>query len=355
MNRTIAILLLAAAASLPAAPAQAQSEKIVFGLVTRPSLTYGPHYMSLGAGYFKEEGLEVEIVPFDGTATLMPQLSTKRVMVGWATPDVLILSNQPGKDPLPLRFFYNGSRVSPWEMVVPEASPIKSLADLKGRKIGVGSLNFGNIPVTRAMLKELGMESGRDYQLQPVGAGSTAFLAFTKGDIDALNLFDAAHATLELTGAKIRRVPIPSKYTNVTAHGLVTHEDHFKSHPKVLASFGRAFAKGMVACDAAPKACVENFWRIHPNLKPSEGTEEKKLSDSIAVLRYGMRKYLVFEDDRRWGNYNDRGLRNAVDALHAGGQITNDKLDVQKFYSNGLIDEINRFDPKAVAAAAQQR
>ena len=328
--------------------------EVVFGLVTQPSLTYAPHYMAKGAGYFKEEGLEVEIISFDGTGTLVPQLSTKRVMVGWATPDVVILSNQPGKDRLPLRFFYNGSRIAPWEMVVPEASAVRKLADLKGKRIGVGSLNFGNIPVTKAMFKELGMESGRDYDLQPVGAGGAAFTTFNNGQIDALNLFDAAHATLELTGAKIRRVPIPEKFTKVTAHGLVTHEDNLKSNPKLLTGFGRAFAKGMVACDAAPKQCVENFWRMFPNLKPTAGSEEKKLADAVSVMRYGLRKYQAFEADRRWGNYDDKGLRNAVGALYDGGQIPGNSLDVQTLYTNALIDEINRFDAQAVAAAARK-
>ena len=344
---------LAAVMAFGCAAATAQ-EKAVLGLVTQPNLTYAPHYFAKGAGFFKEEGLDVDLVPFDGTASLVPQLSTKRVLVGWATPDVVILSHQPGKDPLPLRFFYNGSRVAPWEMVVPEASAIKSLADLKGKRIGVGTLNFGNIPATRAMLKELGMEQGRDYQLQPVGAGAAAFVAFNSGQIDALNLFDAAHANLELTGAKIRRIPMPPQFVKATAHGLLTHEDNLKSNPKLLAAFGRAFAKGMVACDAAPRQCAENFWRMFPNLKHSEGTEEKKLADGDAVLRYGMRKYLAFDTDKRWGNYDDQGLRNAVNGLHAGGQIADAKLDVQKLYTNALVDDINRFDAQAVAAAARK-
>lgn len=352
MKQTLVAALAAAMAGL-CVQAAAQ-EKAVLGLVTQPNLTYAPHYMAKGAGYFKEEGLDVDLVPFDGTATLVPQLSTKRVLVGWATPDVVILSHQPGKDALPLRFFYNGSRVAPWEMVVPEASAIKSLADLKGKRIGVGSLNFGNIPVTKAMLKELGMEMSRDYQLQPVGAGAAAFVAFNGGQIDALNLFDAAHANLELTGAKIRRVPIPAKYTRVTAHGLVTHEDNIKSNPKLLAAFGRAFAKGMVACDAAPKQCVENFWRMFPNLKQATGDEDKKIADGIVVMRYGMRKYLAFDADKRWGNYDDQGLRNAVNALFDGGQIPSNTLDVTRLYTNAFIDDINRFDAQALAAAARK-
>ncbi len=359
---TVRALLAAASMSLaivgavlgPIEPARAQGEKIVLGLVTQPNLTYGPHYMALGGGYFKQEGLDVEIVPFDGSATLVPQLAAKRVLVGWAAPDVVIVSHQPGRDALPLRFFYNGSRVSPWEFVVPEASPIKTLSDLRGKNIGVGSLNFGNIPITKALLKELGMDAGRDYQLVPVGAGAAAFIAFNNGKIDALNLFDAAHANLELTGAKIRRLKMPESYSNVTAHGLVTHEDNIRTQGRTLAAFGRAFAKATVACEAAPRACVENFWRFFPNLKPAEGADEKKLADAVAVLRYGMRKYLVFDGPRRYGAYSDAGLRNAVNALYAGGQIPDNTLDVRQLYTNQFIDEINRFDAAAVAEAARK-
>jgi len=330
---------------------QAQ-EKIVLGLVTQPNLTYAPHYMASGAGFFREEGIEVEIVPFNGSGTLVQQLSAKRVLIGWASPDILIVTHQPGKDALPLRFFYNGSRVSPWEFVVPEVSPIKTLSDLKGKKIGVGALTFGNVPVTKAILKELGMDDGKDYQLLPVGAGAAAFLAFNNGQVDALNLFDAAHAQLELSGAKIRRLQQPSKFTNVTAHGFVTHEDNIKLHAKLLGGFGRAFAKATVTCEAAPAPCVTNFWRMFPNLKPTQGSEEKKMEDAIAILRYGMRKYLAFEGKRSYGSYTESGLRNSVGALYAGGQIATDKVDVSKLYTNAFVEEFNKFDAAAVAAAA---
>ena len=71
-------------------------------------------------------------------------------------------------------------------------------------------------------------------------------------------------------------------------------------------------------------------------------------------MRYGMRKYQAFEADRRWGNYDDKGLRNAVGALYDGGQIPSNSLDVQTLYTNALIDEINRFDAQALAAAARK-
>mgnify|MGYP003352880045 CR=1 FL=1 len=46
-------------------------------------------------GYFKDEGLDVDIVAFNGTGTLLPQMTAKRVQVGYPNPDVLIVSRQP--------------------------------------------------------------------------------------------------------------------------------------------------------------------------------------------------------------------------------------------------------------------
>ena len=352
-RRSIAALIAVATALIMGTPAASAAEKMILGLVTKPNLTYAPHYLAKGAGFFKEEGLDVDMVSFDGSGTLVQQLAAKRVLVGWASPDILIVTHQPGKDALPLRFFYNGSRVSPWEFVVPEDSPVKTLSDLRGKKIGVGSLTFGNVPVTKAVLKEQGLEFGKDYELLPVGAGAAAFLAFKRGQIDALNLFDAAHANLEITGAKIRRLVQPSKFTEVTAHGFVTHEGNIKTHGKQLAGFARAFAKATVACEAAPRQCVENFWRMFPELKPSEGSEAKIFEDGISVLRYGMKKYLAFDGERRYGIYSDEGLQNAVNALYAGGQLATNEVDVKKLYTNAIVDEANRFDAAAVASAAK--
>jgi NitT/TauT family transport system substrate-binding protein len=274
-------------------------------------------------------------------------------MIGWVSPDVLILTKQPGRDHLPLKFFYNGSRTPPWEFAVLDSSTIKTLADLRGKKIGVGSLSFGNVPITKAILRELGMEDGRDYQLVPVGAGSAAYLALQRGVVDCLNLFDAAHAGLEVTGVKLRRLAQPPQYANITAHGFMTHDDNLTAHPNILAGFGRAFAKATVACDAAPRQCVENFWHMFPNLKPSDGTEEKKMADAITILRYGMRKYLVFDGPKRWGSYTDQGLKNAVNALYAGGQITDNRIAIGDLYTNQFVDQFNDFDAAKVAADAK--
>lgn len=341
-------LPLAAAAALAAAPAHAQ-QKLVFGTVTVFNISLAPLFLADSAGFFKEEGLEVERVPFNGTGTLVPQMTAKRVHIGYPNPDALIVSRQPGKDPLPLRFVFNVTRESGWEFVVPTDSPIRALKDLDGKKLGIGALTFGNVPITRAMFKEL----GANVELVPVGVGAPAFLAFREKKVDGLNLFDAQHATLETQGTAIRRLEMPKKYLDLFSNGFIVHEDMLKENPKALAGFGRAFAKGIVACEANREACVRNFWKLYPAQKPA-GDEAKVMADQIKVMNSRFNKMLAFGGGaRRFGEYNAQGWRDFVEALHVGGQIQSKDIDVSTLYTNELVPEFNRFDAAAVAARAK--
>jgi len=343
-------ILAALAASLPAAPSQAQ-QKLVFGTVTTVTLSVGIIVAAKQLGFFKEEGLDVDIVEFNGTGTLLPQMTAKRVQVGYPNPDVLIISRQPGKDPLPLKYFYNATRESAWEFAVMADSPIKELKDLNGKKLGIGALTFGNVPITRAMFKELGI----NVELVPVGVGAPAFLAFREKKIDGLNLFDAQHATLEVQGTQIRRLAMPKKYKDLFSNGFIAHEDMLKDNPKALAGFGRAIAKTSVFCEANRAACVRAYWVLYPNQKPTGIDEAKAVADGVKVLSARFDKYLDFDDqkNRRWGEFPAQVWKDFATTLFEGGQLATKDVPVETCYTNALVPEMNRFDAAAIVARAK--
>lgn len=347
--------LLIALLALAASAAQAQT-KLSIGLGTAPTLIYGVHYLALTKGFFKEEGLDVEYVIFDGTGTLMPQVAQKRIFTAWPNPDVLILSRQPGRDPLPMKCIYNGVRTTAWEYAVLADSPVKTLQDLKGRKIGVISLAMGSVPITRALMGEMGMKEGADYQLVPVGQGATAFRALNDKQVDALNLFDGQHLTLEFTGTKIRRLEQPAKYVNQFSNCWVVHNDSIKDRADVIARFGRAFAKASVACQANWAECVRSFWSVFPAQKPTDGTEDDKLKRGIAILRSRTDKFFTFPagKPRNFGEYYEEDWKNFVSVLHSGGQISTRELPVGEMYTNQFVQEFNRFDAAAIARRAAE-
>ena len=333
-----------------AATSHAQT-KVVYGNVTSMTLSQGVIASAKALGFFKEEGLEVEFVEFNGTGTLLPQMTAKRVHIGYPNPDVLLISRQPGKDPLPLKYFYNATRESAWEFVVLADSPIRELRDLKGKKIGVGALSFGNIPITKAMFKELGFEA----ELLPVGVGAPAFLAFREKKVDALNLFDSQHATIEVQGTPIRRLAMPKKYKDLFSNGFVAHEDMIRDDPRTLIAFGRAIAKTSVFCEANRAACVRAFWVLYPNQKPTSGDEATNIRNAIKIMDARFNKYLDFDDQkqRRWGEFPAQGWKDFAVTLYEGGQLSTKDIHVETCYTNALVPEINRFDTAAIVARAK--
>jgi NitT/TauT family transport system substrate-binding protein len=346
---------LLAALCLWSAVAGAQ-QKIVFGLVSPLTVVNGQLLVAKHLGYLAEEGIEVETIVFNGSAVLLPQIVAKRVTVGFPNPDPLVISRQPGKDPLPLKFIYNVIRENVWEFAVLANSPVKTLAELKGKKIAVGALTFGNIPLTRAMFKEMGLEVGRDLELVPTGLGAPAFLALKDGRVDALNLFETMHTQLETQGTALRRLKMPQKYLDLFSNGIIAHEDTIRTNPKLLAAFGRALAKATLACNVNRPGCVKAAWKEDPALKPPGTNEAKILADSVALLNARYDKYLAFPKGQapRWGEYPTDAWKNMVQVMADGGQIQTTAIDVNTLFTNALVPAMNNFDPSAVLADARK-
>jgi NitT/TauT family transport system substrate-binding protein len=335
-------------------PAGAQ-EKVKFGTGSSISLTSAPLTMAIGMGFFKEEGLDVEVIPFKGgSGVLIPQIVNKNIMIGFPTLDVMIVARQPGRDYLPLKFFYNMTRTSIFEVVVLENSPIKGLLDLKGKTMGVGSLSWGSIPIAKAMFKEEGMEVGKDVELIAVGMGQGAYQALISGRVSALYLFDVPHAELESLGTKIRRLPLKEKYDNLGSNSLIAHEDTIKSQGKTLIRFGRAIAKGTIASDANTPAAVKMFWKYYPELKPTQGTEEERIDKAVKVLRARLKRMLSFPagSPRNFGEFPNKMWKDYVEILHVGGQISTTDIPLNTLYTNEFVPGFNDFDVTKVVRAA---
>ncbi len=339
-------------------PASAQKalEKVRLGQVTSTSLTFAPVFAAQELGFFAEEGIELEHLNFKGGSVLQPQIANKQVTFGFTAVETVILSRQPGKDAIPLVFFYNGARSSIWETVVLDSSPIKKLADLKGKKIGIGATANANVPLTRAMLNDIGLEQGKDYSFLPIGVGAPAFRAITNGDADAYNTFDSNIATFETTGTKLRTLEIPRKYQDLFSNGFVAHQDTLRDKPKLVAGFGRALTKGIIVCEANPKFCVTNFWKANPTLKPKTIGEEEALKAGLHILQSRMKSYTYFPEGmkREFGHYPDKVWRDYVDILFAGGELSTKEIDLTPIYSNRFVKDFNDFDVAALQKRARE-
>ena len=344
----VAILFVSVAASRLATAA----EKVIWAHPSPVSLSYATIFAAMELGFFAEEGIEVENIRLKGSGSVYPQIAQKTVFVGYPNPDILIKTTRKGQDPLPVMFVYNHARSSIWEMVVLAESGIKTLEGLKNKQIAVGGLTWGHIPLTKATLADAGLEVGKTVTLVPTGQGAPAYHALTTKQVSAINQFDTVHANLENAGVKIRRIPLPSKFSTLISNGFAVHRDTVKENPGLIARFGRAVTKGILACEVNPALCIRKFWKRFPALKPTEGTEIEKLGKSIHSMRARLLRVLNFPtgQDRRFGEYSKKNWTDFVKALHETGVIKSADVDVEKFYTNQFVDAYNDFDKKTFIA-----
>jgi NitT/TauT family transport system substrate-binding protein len=200
------VLGLAALALLQAGPAAAQ-EKIKIGYW--PIAGGLPFFVALEKGYFKEAGLDVEGVKFAAPPQIVEAMIAGRIQ-GSAngTASAAIAIGEIASPGLASIFASNPSNQKYVldEIIVAADSPIKSIAELKGKRLASGP-GIQNVTLMKAVLEKNGIENPQVTEL-PVGQHVAALAA---GQVDAVY-------TLEPTGT-IGRM---NKTTRVLEAGVIS-------------------------------------------------------------------------------------------------------------------------------------
>jgi NitT/TauT family transport system substrate-binding protein len=348
----IGMISLIVSSSSPQA-ASAAPEKVKFGWPAAFSVTLAHVALGEELGFFKDEQIEPEIVLIQGAFAVLQQILSGGLDTGYVGLEAGLIAKQRNGGVSPIKFVYNYARDTIWEIVVPLDSPIKSLSDLKGKKIATGSMASGNVPVTRGILSTVGIDQGA-FEFLVTGQGAPAFRALQTGNVDALNLYDTQHAALVATGFPVRRLEFPPEFLNMPSHGFPVTNAVLISKHDVLARFGRAWSKSIVACQAALDACVRAYWKRYPDLAPAPNVMADRLETEKIILAARLDKLTKFSpgEPKLMGSFTESGWQKVARNLKAGGLVESDQGPFSDLYSNELVSEYNRFDSMQVTAKA---
>jgi NitT/TauT family transport system substrate-binding protein len=352
MNCKSAILAALAAIGLSTQSAHAL-DKVTFGYPLTISIQHSDYFFGQKMGFFKEEGIEVEFLSFQGTPVVAPQVANKSITFGSADSSYLISAIAKG-EPLPIKFVYNYVRRVSNDIAVLNSSPIKGIGDLKGKKLGVGSTSFITQTLTKAVLASAGV-AWSDIEVLPIGLGPAAWKQLDTGVVDAVNFFRSEDAKMRLSGLDIRQIFYPEQFSKIFVASILAHEDTIRDNPDLIARMGRAMAKSSVACLANKQACARAYWDFDPSSKPLPENEAKWISDAIVIIDANYESVGYFHDGKEaWGSFPDKALAVYIDAMKANEIIpAATSIDENALYTNQFVDEFNKFDKAAVEAAAK--
>jgi NitT/TauT family transport system substrate-binding protein len=200
MERRTFLLGTAAALTLaPKALAQApEKPKVTLGVGGKPLLYYLPLTIAERKGFFKEEGLDVEINDFGGGARSLQSLIGGSVDVVTGAYEHTIRMQAKGQD---VRAVCELGRFPGIVIAAKKdkAGQIKSAADLKGAKIGVTAPGSSTALTVQYAMVKAGLRP-TDAAMIGVGGGAGAVAAMKKGEIDAISHLDPVIAKLDADG-----------------------------------------------------------------------------------------------------------------------------------------------------------
>ncbi len=164
------------AAALGSTTSHAETLKVA--IVSR-TVFFAPLWIAKERGFFKDRGIDVEITVYDNAEKINADLKANLVQIAMGVPEPVILESFKAGT---MRIIAGNAEQLPHFIIAkPE---IKSIADLKGKTIGVLSLYEGTTNVLPKIVATAGL-TRNDYKVESVGGAPTRWRLLKEGKIDA--------------------------------------------------------------------------------------------------------------------------------------------------------------------------
>jgi NitT/TauT family transport system substrate-binding protein len=246
-----AMLALAVGAVTRDAAAQAlEKPKVTIAVGGKASIYYLPLTIAEAKGYFKDEGLTVEIVDFaGGSQSLRAVVGGSADVVSGAFEHTINL--QASKQYFRAFVLQGRAPAIAVGVATAKAGAYRSPADLKGMKIGVSAPGSSTNMVANYVLAKGGLKPS-DVSFVGVGTASGALAALRTGQIDAISNVDPVMTMLEQKGdVKIIADTRTLKGTQqlfggpMPAASLYAPEEFISRNPKTVQALTNAMVRAL--------------------------------------------------------------------------------------------------------------
>lgn len=284
----IFILLLAGAL---VAPAQAQT-KIRVGKAISEAFSFVPLDVGIETGIFKKHGLDVEKYDFAGSAKLQQGLAAGSIDIGLGSgPELAFIAK--GAPSIGVAAMAN----APWLLTlnVDKNSPIKSVADLKGKTVTVSTVGS----LTEWLVHDLSRQQGwgpNGIKTLPVGNDAAQISALKTHQVDGVVIDIGAAYRLEEAGSTRILVRFGETVKDFHIHIIYASRDFADKNPDAVRAFLAGWFETIAYMRANKPKSVEIAARVmavspaiagkvYDELMPAFNTDGRFNPKALEVLR----------------------------------------------------------------------
>jgi ABC-type nitrate/sulfonate/bicarbonate transport system substrate-binding protein len=223
---------------LASAPASAL-DKVRLGKAVPNSFAFAATEVGIEAKIFEKEGIEVEVTSFRGDAQLQQALAAGSLDVGLGSGPGLGFRAK-GATAIGVAAMF-GAPVN-LALVLPFDTPIKTMADLKGKRIGVTTLGS----LTDWLVRELSRQQGwgsDGIKILALGQMQARLAAIQRGELDGMVIESATGYELEEAGKARNFLLFGDIAKDFYTHVIFATDDMIEKRADLLRRFLRGWFK----------------------------------------------------------------------------------------------------------------
>lgn len=348
--KSLAHAALAALFLIPASGALAADAKPVrFAWCTSSTgISMAPIAAAKKFGWLEQEGIALDIIHVGSGTDCAKYVATGEVDFAAPAIEATAAMAAVGAD---LKIFFTIQQVSSWSIQAPAAGSIRTVKDLKGKKVGVISLSALGATIIKGLAKEAGLDPDKDISLVAVGDAQRAAYFLQQKEIDAVSIFTLAHLQIEALGTPLREVEAAS-IKDAPSIAMVTRGDYLKEHRQEAVKLARAYAKGLAFTFAAPRAAEKVFYEVFPKAVPDASVAAGVHRSNITLTEYHAGAPSPLNGNLPSWGYSRPEVYGAYIARLIDWGLVRGKISETDVIDNSLLPEINDFDHAEIAALA---
>jgi NitT/TauT family transport system substrate-binding protein len=229
-----------------------EPDKVTVGVI--PILDVAPIYLGVEKGFFKERDIDVTLELAEGGAAIVPAVVSGQYQFGFSNMVSLLVAKGEG---LPLKVVSNGNNSTGVDgedfaaLMVKGDSPIKTAADLEGKKVAANTLqNIVDTSVRQSVRKAGGDPKKVEFTALPFPEQPAAL---ESGQVDAVFVVEPFQQAVLATGGR----KIASSYVDaapdLTVASYFTSEQLLGENPDLAKRFTEAMRESLSYADANPE------------------------------------------------------------------------------------------------------
>ncbi|WP_036714565.1 ABC transporter substrate-binding protein [Paracoccus sp. J55] len=268
---------------------------------------------ALQQGYYKEVGLDVTIIQGNGSANTAQMVASGQAQLAYA--DAVPVSQLIAKG-APMKILATIYQSNPNEVESLKKTGITSIADLKGKKIGVPA-GSSQQPMLPLLYKANNIDASEVTHLSM--PTSSMVPALLQGQVDAiLGSVDDYAIQLKAQGADIHGFPFADHGVPTVSTSIFASESFIEQNPDVLRNFIAASLKGWSFALDNPDKAIDDVKAVFPEVDTKLAAAQ--LAAIPPLFCSGGAEYLGKATDAHWANTQD--LLSQVGLLPVGTDPT---------------------------------